>query len=304
MSPGSSSHSSSGSKCARIFSGTSSRRRGSRGAADAPAPAALRLQQEHVVASRRAGRRRRRRSHRDHQVVEPRVGHEAEVLQQRVRARRRAGPRPAPAASSRLSSAAAARRANGPRRSDQPLPRRCTTRRDSTSSRAASANSSARADGGSAPGHGRAHQQRLLLPVPAHELSAASGRPAGASAGADVHARIVRSILRWKSPHPASSASPGRLEDAQGDLIDELNEPVEFLFGGDDLLAKIEEALQATSPASRRRCTSNPSTRSATTTRELVFFETRASVPDEIEAGMQFDGLPPGAATPGHAGAT
>ena len=34
-----------------------------------------------------------------------------------------------------------------------------------------------------------------------------------------------------------------RLEDTQGNLIDELEAPVEFFVGGDDLLAKVEEAL-------------------------------------------------------------
>ena len=34
-----------------------------------------------------------------------------------------------------------------------------------------------------------------------------------------------------------------RLEDAQGAEIDELAEPLEFFYGGDDLLAKVEEAL-------------------------------------------------------------
>ena len=34
-----------------------------------------------------------------------------------------------------------------------------------------------------------------------------------------------------------------RLHDAQGQLIDELSDPVEFLVGGDDLLPKVEEAL-------------------------------------------------------------
>ena len=34
-----------------------------------------------------------------------------------------------------------------------------------------------------------------------------------------------------------------RLEDTQGALIDELSEPVEFFFGGDDLLGKVEDAL-------------------------------------------------------------
>ncbi len=33
------------------------------------------------------------------------------------------------------------------------------------------------------------------------------------------------------------------LHDAQGQPIDELQEPLEFFFGGDDLLAKVEEAL-------------------------------------------------------------
>ena len=35
-----------------------------------------------------------------------------------------------------------------------------------------------------------------------------------------------------------------RLEDAQGQLIDELNEPMEFLLGGEDLLPKVEVKFQ------------------------------------------------------------
>ena len=34
------------------------------------------------------------------------------------------------------------------------------------------------------------------------------------------------------------------LKDTLGEVLDELDSPVEFLVGGDDLLAKIEEALQ------------------------------------------------------------
>ena len=33
------------------------------------------------------------------------------------------------------------------------------------------------------------------------------------------------------------------LSDAQGEVIDELAEPVEFFYGGSDLLSKVEEAL-------------------------------------------------------------
>ena len=35
-----------------------------------------------------------------------------------------------------------------------------------------------------------------------------------------------------------------RLADALGAEIDELSEPVEFFYGGDDLLAKVEQALE------------------------------------------------------------
>jgi hypothetical protein len=38
------------------------------------------------------------------------------------------------------------------------------------------------------------------------------------------------------------------LKDSQGEVLDVLAEPVEFLVGGDDLLTKIEEALQGHGP--------------------------------------------------------
>ena len=41
------------------------------------------------------------------------------------------------------------------------------------------------------------------------------------------------------------------LKDTLGDVLDTLEEPVEFLVGGDDLLAKIEEALQGHEKGSR-----------------------------------------------------
>ena len=34
-----------------------------------------------------------------------------------------------------------------------------------------------------------------------------------------------------------------KLQDTTGQHIDELADPVEFFYGGDDLLAKVEEAL-------------------------------------------------------------
>jgi FKBP-type peptidyl-prolyl cis-trans isomerase SlyD len=70
-----------------------------------------------------------------------------------------------------------------------------------------------------------------------------------------------------------------RLADAQGAEIDELSEPVEFFYGGDDLLAKVEEALAGRRPASRRRSTSSPSIAFGDYDPELVFFEPRSIFP-------------------------
>ena len=208
MSPASSSHSCSGSKRAQHLQRHVVAQRRVARAADAPAPPALHLQQEHVVridvrpdAAAVAGVRH-------HQVVEPRVGHEAKARQQLVRRLRRAGRRPAPAASSRAASAAAARAAAAARGAASSARPRCTTRRDSTSSRAASANSSRGDSSGATLAQRLAHQQRPLLPVPAHELRRASGRRARRAArrrrsGHDGDCAIM---FRWTSRRPASSA--------------------------------------------------------------------------------------------------
>ena len=171
MSPGSSSHSCSGSKWRRIFSGTPvDAGCGRAGAADAPAPPALHLQQEHVVGIEVRPDAAAVAGIGDHQVVEPRIGHEAEARRAARAPPRRAGPGPAPAASSRAAPAAAARAAAAGRGAASSRSPRARTRRDSTSSPAASANSAARAQRRRHAGQRLAHQQRLLLPVAAHEL--------------------------------------------------------------------------------------------------------------------------------------
>ena len=85
MSPGSSSHSSVGSKSASIFSGTSSRSARPRRPADAPAPPPGELQQEDVVGVDVRADAAAVAGVGDHDVVEPGVGHEAEALQQPMR---------------------------------------------------------------------------------------------------------------------------------------------------------------------------------------------------------------------------
>ncbi|MGZ5893227.1 MAG: FKBP-type peptidyl-prolyl cis-trans isomerase [Caldimonas sp.] len=90
-----------------------------------------------------------------------------------------------------------------------------------------------------------------------------------------------------------------RLEDAQGVEIDELAEPLEFFYGGDDLLAKVEEALAGQETGFATTLHLEPEHAFGEYDPELVFFEERSLFPEAIEPGMQFDGPPPGAKTPG-----
>lgn len=86
-----------------------------------------------------------------------------------------------------------------------------------------------------------------------------------------------------------------RLEDAQGVLIDELTQPMEFLVGGDDLLAKVEEALLGQTAGFEADLHLEPEHAFGDYRSELVCFEARDIFPDSVDPGMQFDGLPPGA---------
>ncbi|KQV78289.1 peptidylprolyl isomerase [Rhizobacter sp. Root1221] len=90
-----------------------------------------------------------------------------------------------------------------------------------------------------------------------------------------------------------------RLEDTQGNLIDELEAPVEFFVGGDDLLAKVEEALLGQETGFAAKLHLEPEHAFGDYEPELVFFEDRAIFPEATEPGMQFDGPPPGAKTEG-----
>ena len=90
-----------------------------------------------------------------------------------------------------------------------------------------------------------------------------------------------------------------RLEDTQGNLIDELKEPVEFFFGGDDLLEKVEEALADQDVGFATKLHLEPEHAFGEYDPDLVFFEERSIFPELVEPGMQFDGLPEGAATRG-----
>jgi FKBP-type peptidyl-prolyl cis-trans isomerase SlyD len=85
------------------------------------------------------------------------------------------------------------------------------------------------------------------------------------------------------------------LKDTLGETLDELEEPVEFVVGGDDLLAKIEEALQGHAAGERLDLHLEPEEAFGDYDERLVFLEDRAIFPGELEEGMTFEQLPAGA---------
>ena len=97
---------------------------------------------------------------------------------------------------------------------------------------------------------------------------------------------------------PCIVALTWQLSDAQNAPIDELTEPTEFFFGGDDLLPKVEEALDGQAAGFDVQLQIEPEHAFGEYQSQLVCFEDRSVFPDGVEVGMQFEGLPDGAATP------
>lgn len=86
------------------------------------------------------------------------------------------------------------------------------------------------------------------------------------------------------------------LKDTLGEVLDELDEPIEFLLGGQDLLAKIEEHLQGHEAGEALAFQLEPEQAFGEYDENLVFLEQRVIFPTELEEGMTFDGatLPTG----------
>ena len=84
------------------------------------------------------------------------------------------------------------------------------------------------------------------------------------------------------------------LKDTLGEELDVLAEPVEFLVGGDDLLARIEEALQGHEAGDRLDLHLEPEDAFGDYDEQLVFLEPRERFPEQLEEGMTFEGLPAG----------
>jgi FKBP-type peptidyl-prolyl cis-trans isomerase SlyD len=86
------------------------------------------------------------------------------------------------------------------------------------------------------------------------------------------------------------------LQDSLGEELDVLDEPVEFLVGGDDLFEVIENALQGHETGATINLHIEPEQGFGEYDEQLVFLESRTIFPAELEEGMTFEGtsLPAG----------
>lgn len=89
------------------------------------------------------------------------------------------------------------------------------------------------------------------------------------------------------------------LKDTLGEVLDTLEEPVEFLVGGNDLLAKIESALQEKEAGATLDLHLEPEDAFGDFNDQLLFLAPRDAFPKDLEEGMTFDGTAlPAAACP------
>ena len=86
------------------------------------------------------------------------------------------------------------------------------------------------------------------------------------------------------------------LKDTLGEELDVLDEPVEFLLGGKDLLPAIEEALQGHAVGASLNLQIEPEQAFGDFNDQLLFLEPRALFPAELEVGLTLEGsaLPAG----------
>jgi FKBP-type peptidyl-prolyl cis-trans isomerase SlyD len=86
------------------------------------------------------------------------------------------------------------------------------------------------------------------------------------------------------------------LKDTLGEELDVLDEPVEFLMGGKDLLPAIEEALQGHGVGASLNLQIEPEQAFGDFNDQLLFLEPRALFPAELEVGLTLEGsaLPAG----------
>ncbi|WP_323072505.1 peptidylprolyl isomerase [Mycetohabitans endofungorum] len=86
-----------------------------------------------------------------------------------------------------------------------------------------------------------------------------------------------------------------KLSDAQGNLIEESDEPMVYLHGGyDGTFPKIEEVLEGQEAGFSTQIQLEPVDAFGDYDPELVKIEPRDRFPEPLEVGMQFEGTPEG----------
>lgn len=95
---------------------------------------------------------------------------------------------------------------------------------------------------------------------------------------------------------PCVVALTWTLMDTLGETLDVLDEPVEFLVGGADLLPKIEEALQGHAAGAKLDLHLEPEDAFGDFNDQLIFLEPRSLFLAEVEEGLTIEGtaLPQG----------
>jgi FKBP-type peptidyl-prolyl cis-trans isomerase SlyD len=86
------------------------------------------------------------------------------------------------------------------------------------------------------------------------------------------------------------------LKDTLGEVLDVLDDPVEFLLGGHDLLPPIEAALQGHSVGATLNLQIEPEQAFGDFNDQLLFLEPRELFPVDLQEGLTFEGsaLPEG----------
>jgi FKBP-type peptidyl-prolyl cis-trans isomerase SlyD len=84
------------------------------------------------------------------------------------------------------------------------------------------------------------------------------------------------------------------LKDTLGEELDVLDEPVEFLVGGSDLLDSLDKALQGHVAGDTLELQIEPQDAFGDYDDRLLFLEPRHLFPEQLEDGMGFEGLPKG----------
>lgn len=85
---------------------------------------------------------------------------------------------------------------------------------------------------------------------------------------------------------PCVVALTWTLKDSLGDVLDQLDEPVEFLVGGDDLLPAIETALQGHEAGAMLDLNLEPEDAFGDFDDQLIFLAPRTQLPEGLDVGM------------------